>query len=183
MLGCCVFIEGLYVTFFSADGERARLLGSALPRLCLVYALEALLALGPGWCAMDGWTCREVLDHHVPYIVAVAIAKSAGLLAPWSATCCLTLLTSANEACLVLVALGAPEWLAKARRLYGFAIVLALAVSELAGYFARMVEYWRAGLKDALVPALCTQPMLGAMAYHLDLLRLYFRRWQKTKTL
>jgi len=176
-----IFFEGLWVSQL-APSERGPALKRKLPHLCFVYALESALALGPGWCAMDGWTCGQVMQHHLPYIVAVTIAISLDLLGDWSIMATITLLTAANEGVLILIAMGAPEWIAKLRRLYGFSIVALLLAAELGGFASHMAEYWHRG-REALLPALATQLMLGAIAYHGKLLRLYVRRWKKMKAL
>lgn len=108
-----IFFEGLWVSQL-VPSERGPALKRKLPHLCFVYALESALALGPGWCAMDGWTCGQVMQHHLPYIAAVTIAISLDLLGDWSTMATITLLTAANEGVLILIAMGAPEWIASA---------------------------------------------------------------------
>jgi len=51
-------------------------------------------------------------------------------VAHWWPAMAVSLLTAANEALLIAEALGVPAWLASARRVYGFVIILALFTVE-----------------------------------------------------
>lgn len=153
--------------------------------LCLVYAFEALMALGPGYCAMSpGWTKFELFVHHVPYIAAVGLAYFCGHSSRWTAPLCCVLLTPANEGLFIAQSLGAPDWLAKARRLYGFMGISILFSCETMTVFRNMFLHHQAGwtsmsIKNCLIDQICW----GGISYHFMLLQLYIKRWRKTRSL
>eukprot|EP00928_Gymnodinium_smaydae_P082182 TRINITY_DN6557_c0_g2_i1.p1 TRINITY_DN6557_c0_g2~~TRINITY_DN6557_c0_g2_i1.p1 ORF type:complete len:282 (+),score=51.70 TRINITY_DN6557_c0_g2_i1:66-848(+) len=151
--------------------------------LCAIYLFELLLALIPGWCAMSpGWTCFELLVHHAPYVAALCIAFSGDHAYRWTAPMAMVLCTPWNEGLFIATALGAPSWLHKARRLYGFTGITALWLTETSVLVRNQFVHWQTG-SDAIVPAITDQIVWGGIYYHALLLRLYIRRWMKTRTL
>jgi hypothetical protein len=146
--------------------------------LCGIYTAEVIMAVGPGWCAMKGWRCSDVLVHHVPYLTAIALGMSTGCWERWTVALRASLLTAANEGMLVAVALGAPDWFSKVRRLYGFGIVAFLVVIETWNYMTVMFEHYMNGSRLAALP---DQWILPAVYYHVVLIKAYIRRWKKTK--
>mmetsp|Transcript_66317 Transcript_66317/g.194491 ORF Transcript_66317/g.194491 Transcript_66317/m.194491 type:complete len:215 (+) Transcript_66317:77-721(+) len=182
-----VFVEGVTLSSLhwissdaSAELERV---GRAQFHLCAVYMLEAVLAVGPGWCAMSpGWTCSELLMHHVPYAMATALAFFGGHAHRWIAPMLVVLLTPLNEGLFIVHGLGAPEWTSQFRRLFGFCIVAILLLVETAQFFRNSAMNWErgsAGLPDFLIDNL----VWGGIYYHALLLKLYLRRWKKTGSL
>jgi len=176
-----IFAEALWMlTFLHEDVRRANHAQSVTCQMCVIYAVESVFALGPGWCAMEGWTCKNVLVHHGPYILAVCLGVLLGLYDRWWLVAWITCFTACNEGLLIVIALGAPEWVAKLRRIYGFTVILLLLLAECHSYLRAMSDYYAAGIfGDAFVAAVATQMVLGAMYYHYLLLGMYIRRWKK----
>ena len=80
-----------------------------------------------------GWTCSELCMHHAPYMLAVSWCCTYGAHAErWAPALAISLLTSANEG--MLVAERVSPTLARARRVYGFCVICALAVAEVRCY-------------------------------------------------
>eukprot|EP00928_Gymnodinium_smaydae_P082181 TRINITY_DN6557_c0_g1_i1.p1 TRINITY_DN6557_c0_g1~~TRINITY_DN6557_c0_g1_i1.p1 ORF type:complete len:259 (+),score=61.37 TRINITY_DN6557_c0_g1_i1:202-978(+) len=196
LLLCYMFvaIEGAYVicnhpwlTELSLDdeidSEAFRRVRTAQLHLCGIYIVEILLAVIPGWCAMSpGWTCFELLVHHGPYVAALCVALFGGHARRWTAPMAMVLLTPANEGMFIAVALGAPNWLCKVRRLFGFTGVTLLFLTETLVLARNQIANWQLG-SAALSRALADQIVWGGIYYHALLLRLYIRRWMKTRTL
>jgi len=156
---------------------------AAQTHLCGIYVLESLLALGPGWCAMSpGWTLFELLIHHVPYVGAVLIAFSGSHAERWTAPMAVVMLTPANEGMFIAAQLGAPDWVAKFRRLFGFTGISLLWMCETWTLFRNLAIHWRNGW-PAAISAVLDQIAWGGIYYHALLLRLYIRRWKKTRSL
>ena len=165
--------------------------------LSAVYLLELALAAFAGVCTMaGGWTRLELLLHHGPYIVAVMMVIHApGQYDPnrvehWWPAMATSLLTAANEALLIVEALEAPAWVGKARRLYGFSIILSLFLVEFGCYTASVlravavVQHASFHLSQKFVYGVLGDAIvLGAIYYHGDLLRMYVRRWMRKKTI
>lgn len=149
--------------------------------LTWIYGIEALLAVGPGWCAMPGWSRTDVLIHHVPYMMAIFLADYFRCSERWSAPMAISIFTAANEGMFVAHALGAPEWLSKARRLFGFSIVLALLCTETWAYLNVLSFHWTRGSRP--IEALPEQLVLPAIWYHSSLLLMYIKRWTKKRCL
>lgn len=147
--------------------------------LCCIYILEMLLAVGPGWCAMC-WARFDVLVHHGPYVAATWLCYWGNHASRWTAPLVIVLLTPANEGMFIAHTLGAPEWLAKFRRLFAFSCVLALWLCETWTVLRNLVLHWQIG-KDATMNAILDQVSWGGIYYHAMLLRLYIKRWQKTR--
>jgi len=158
---------------------------SAQLHLCILYLVESALAAGPGWCAMaPGWTRSELLAHHVPYVAAVAIAFLFGCAPRWVAPMCAVLLTPVNEGLFIVQSLGGPEWLAKVRRVYGFCVVAFVLSCETMVILRNTWMHWRGDWTWAVaIQTSLDQIAWGATHYHLKLLRLYIRRWKKTRSL
>mmetsp|Transcript_14482 Transcript_14482/g.36643 ORF Transcript_14482/g.36643 Transcript_14482/m.36643 type:complete len:222 (-) Transcript_14482:82-747(-) len=151
--------------------------------LCCIYIIELLMAFGPGWCAMSpGWTRFELLVHHAPYVSAVCLAFFGGHAERWTAPMTLVLLTPANEGMFIAQSLGAPDWLAKVRRLFGFCAICLLWACETWVLLRNSVSHWQMG-RDSLPSAMADQVTWGGSYYHLMLLRMYVKRWKKTRTL
>merc|ERR1719393_727364 len=129
---------------------------------------------------MKGWKTTDVLVHHVPYTLAMVIGRVTGCWTDWTITMRVSYLTAANEGLLVAIALGAPELIAKGRRLYGFGIICSLFSVETWNYLSIMNEHWQRG--DRLWQFLPEQWVLGAIHYHWILIKAYVRRWRKCKT-
>jgi len=162
------------------DENRVRI---AQIHICLVYVLEVLLAVGPRWCAMSpGWTCGELMQHHVPYVVAVGFAIRGGHLHRWTSAMTCVLLTPANEGLFIVGALGAPKSVEKLRRLIGFLGIFALCSVESWTLLRNQINHWHQG-SDAIALALADLIPLVGIAYHLMLLRMYLGRWRKTRCL
>ena len=101
-----------------------------------------------------------------------------------------SLLTAANEALLIVEALEAPAWVGKARRLYGFSIILTLFLVEFGCYSAALLRAVAAVQQPSfrlsqtfVCGVLGDAIVLGAVYYHGDLLRMYVRRWIRKKTI
>ena len=139
-----------------------------------VYTVELILSL-VGYCAMSGgWTVRELFVHHGFFTLAVIWTLNGDAADRWAPALAVSLLTAANEASLVAHVLGAPDRIAALRRLYGFSIIAALCATEAWCY------------ADAITAAphlVSTHVPLFAILYHLHLLRMYVRRWARTRTL
>jgi len=147
--------------------------------LCAIYVVEVLLALGPGWCAMSpGWTVSELVAHHVPYVLAVAFAFAFGHAERWSAPMAFVLLTPCNEGLFIATGLGAPAFLHKVRRLYGFSCILGLFTCELWNMLRNDYIHWEMG-SAAWIPLLSDQIVWFGIYYHGQLLRMYLKRWRK----
>ena len=102
-----------------------------------------------------------------------ALLRPSALL-PRAPALAVSLLTAANEASLVAHVLGAPDRIAALRRLYGFSIIATLCATEAWCY------------ADAITAAprlVSTHVPLFAILYHLHLLRMYVRRWARTRAL
>lgn len=149
--------------------------------LCCVYLIETLLAVGPGWCAMSpGWTQFELFIHHVPYVAAVALAFFGGHAERWTAPMTMVLMTPLNEGMFIAQSLGAPEWIAKLRRAFGFGAICLLWLCETWTFQRNLVIHYYIGW-SAMPNVLADAVSLGGIYYHLVLLRLYVRRWMKTR--
>ena len=165
-----VFSAGVRVAFASGVHAGTPPLRLALHALCTVYAVELLLSL-QNLCAMaGGWTFRELLFHHGLYIAGVQVLIIND--DRWAPALAVSLLTAANEAALIAEALGAPPAIAALRRLYGFSIVSVLAATEVRCYVA---------VATAAPRLVATHAPLLAIGFHLDLLRMYVRRWARTR--
>ena len=130
------------------------------------------------------WTVGELLFHHMPFAVTVFLAfwlLEDDQLSYWIRPLAISLLTALNEASLIGVSLGAPKWVVKARRLYGFGIVLFLAFAELVGI---VQATWAAVLQGKASPPLLliTALVTCAFGYHIDLLARYISSWRKPKS-
>eukprot|EP00929_Paragymnodinium_shiwhaense_P107049 TRINITY_DN7301_c0_g1_i1.p1 TRINITY_DN7301_c0_g1~~TRINITY_DN7301_c0_g1_i1.p1 ORF type:complete len:723 (+),score=140.47 TRINITY_DN7301_c0_g1_i1:151-2319(+) len=147
--------------------------------LCTIYVVEVIMATVFGVCAMKGWKVADVLVHHVPYCLAMVTGLATGCWVDWTWSMRVSYLTAANEGLLVAVALGAPEWLGKLRRLYGFTIVMSLFLVETGNYLSNMARHWQRG--DSIFQALPEQCVLGAVYYHWLLMMAYIKRWKKCK--
>lgn len=150
-----------------------------------IYAFETLLAVGPGWCSMSGWTALDVIIHHVPYIAATALAEGMKYTSPWIDAFAISTLTALNEGLLVAISFGVPHWVAKTRRLYGFTIIILLAFYELKSWFLKMLYHWHAGMHNInfLYFLVIDQIVLAGFAYHVSLIKLYIHGWRKRGTL
>jgi hypothetical protein len=180
-----VFAQAVWtIAFITDEARRTEHLKRVTSQMSLIYATESFAALKLGWCAMDGWTCMDVLIHHVPSIVAIFLGVALNLPGQWWLVAWIGCLTSLNEGLFIVISLGAQGWVAKGRRLYGFTIVTMLMLAESYSYIIQMMKYFQAGiLGESFYFALATQPALGAIYYHADLSRLYIRRWKRTRTL
>lgn len=148
--------------------------------LCCIYIMEIAFAIGPGWCAMSpGWTKGELLQHHAPYVAAVCLAFFGGHANRWTAPMVATSLTPANEGMFIANSLGAPEWLNKFRRLFGFIAISVLWCIETWTEVRNIMVHWSIGW-DAFGPFLVDQIAWVGIAYHTSLLRMYVRRWKRT---
>merc|ERR1712113_760703 len=98
----------------------------------------------------------------------------------WTAPMTLVLLTPANEGMFIAQSLGAPDWLAKVRRLFGFCAIFLLFCCETWVLIRNTVWHWQIG-QAALWSACVDQVTWGGSYYHLMLLRMYIRRWKKTR--
>ena len=173
-----IYFAGLRVAWLaiSVGGVHAhwRPLRLSLHALCTVYTVELILSL-VGYCAMSGgWTVRELFIHHGFFTLAVIWTLNGDAADRWAPALAVSLLTAANEASLVAHVLGAPDRIAALRRLYGFSIIAALCATEAWCY------------ADAITAAprlVSTHVPLFAILYHLHLLRMYVRRWARTRTL
>lgn len=155
---------------------------AAQMHICGIYLIESLLAIGPGWCAMSpGWTLFELLVHHVPYVSAVAVAFC-GPVERWTAPMAVVMLTPANEGMFIAQCLGAPAGLAKFRRLFGFSVVSLLFIVETWTIFRNLGIHWKIG-GPAAIDAVLDQIAWGGIYYHALLLRLYIKRWMRTRSL
>ena len=146
----------------------------SLHALCAVYMVELILSL-VGYCAMSGgWTVRELFIHHGLFTVAVIWTLNGDAADRFAPALAVSLLTAANEASLVAHVLGTPDRVAPLRRLYGFSVITALCAAEVSAY------------ADGITAAphlVSTHLTLLAILYHLHLLRMYVRRWARTRTL
>mmetsp|Transcript_46082 Transcript_46082/g.121751 ORF Transcript_46082/g.121751 Transcript_46082/m.121751 type:complete len:212 (-) Transcript_46082:81-716(-) len=179
-----VFAEGVVLNvLFLGDGATLERVGHAQLQLCGIYLLESAMAVALGWCAMSpGWTCSELLQHHVPYVLATALCFFGGHAHRWLPPLLVVLLTPLNEGLFIVHALGAPDWVSRLRRAFGFSIVASLLLVETITFFRNSGQNWErgnAGLKDFLVDNL----VWGGIYYHALLLKLYIRRWRKTGSL
>lgn len=173
-----IFVAGVRVAWlaitFGGVHAHWRPLRLSLHALCTVYTVELVLSL-VGYCAMSGgWTVRELCIHHGFFTLAVIWTLNGDAADRWSPALAVSLLTAANEASLVAHVLGAPDRIAALRRLYGFSIIAALCATEAWCY------------ADAITAAprlVSTHVPLFAILYHLHLLRMYVRRWARTRTL
>lgn len=158
--------------------------------LCCIYVFETAMVFTVGWCAMSpGWTRNDIFVHHVPYVLALVMVWCEGALYRWLAPVVVVLLTPANEGMFVAVALGAPKELDKFRRLFGFFCVLILFIVESWTLARNTLLHYQLGpyattpsgsaLKNAVLDQLCW----GGICYHALLLRMYVRRWKKTRCL
>ena len=189
---CVVFVEAVWLCcHWTTDpagweGGRQPGLRPAAIRLCCIYMFEVAMALGAGRCAMAGWTRFDILVHHVPYATAVlfCIFLPGDHVPRWAPAMLASLLTAANEALLVFIAMRDSALVGKLRRLYGFSIVLLLVLCEFRCYVMAMHEHVSLGSAAHGCPAICCDQLaLGAVAYHTDLLSQYIRRWRKHKAL
>eukprot|EP00927_Polykrikos_kofoidii_P020008 TRINITY_DN19414_c0_g1_i1.p1 TRINITY_DN19414_c0_g1~~TRINITY_DN19414_c0_g1_i1.p1 ORF type:complete len:237 (-),score=45.65 TRINITY_DN19414_c0_g1_i1:137-802(-) len=168
------FVEALDVSSRSLDFSR---LATTTYHLCGIYAAEVILAIGPGCCAMKGWTRGDVLVHHAPYLVVVTAGFATGTWKDWTLALRISLLTSANEGLLVAIALGAPAWIAKMRRIYGFTIVACLLIAEILNYVVFLSQ------ATDTTEILLSQCILPAAWYHGNLMQAYIERWKRTKSI
>jgi len=151
--------------------------------LCCIYLVEAALAIGPGWCAMSpGWTLFDLLIHHVPYIGAVLLAFFGGHAHRWTPPMAVVLMTPANEGMFIATALGAPECISKIRRLFGFVGITLLWTIECWTLGRNLLLHWGSG-QEASHLALVDLIALGGIWYHALLIRMYIKRWRKTRRL
>ncbi|CAK9082689.1 unnamed protein product [Durusdinium trenchii] len=119
-----VFVEGVALLAGNHGPEILPRLGAAQFHLCSIYVLEVAIALGPGWCAMSpGWTCGELIAHHVPYTFTVMLCFALNQQHKWILPLVVVLLTPLNEGLFIINSLGAPGWVSKVRRFYGFLII------------------------------------------------------------
>eukprot|EP00933_Yihiella_yeosuensis_P038073 TRINITY_DN32037_c0_g1_i1.p1 TRINITY_DN32037_c0_g1~~TRINITY_DN32037_c0_g1_i1.p1 ORF type:complete len:241 (+),score=30.18 TRINITY_DN32037_c0_g1_i1:41-724(+) len=182
-----VFVEGVALCLWTEEGlsnafvERVT---TAQFHLCSIYVLEVVIALGPGWCAMSpGWTLGELIAHHGPYVVCVSICFWLNQQRrPWILPLQVVLLTPLNEALFIVQSLGAPGWVAKARRAFGFSIIIALMISEIVAWARSVSDHWAMG-RDGIIWGILDQLATPAIYYHFNLLCMYVKRWRKTGTL
>jgi len=166
-----------------ADVEGFDRVRTAQFHLCLIYAVELAMALGPCWCAMSpGWTQFDLLIHHAPYVGAVSLCFFGGHAQRWTAPMVMVLLTPSNEGMFIATALGAPDWINKFRRVFGFCGITALWCTESWIMLRNHIVHYQIG-RDAMWPTLIDQICWGGIYYHFLLLRMYIRRWKKTRTL
>ena len=173
----------------SADAQWYDDLATAAKAMCAIYCIDVAFAWSTGTCAMaGGWTLAELTLHHLPYVLAVLLVLHApgAHLARWSTALLLSVLTSGNEASFCAVALGAPHWFERARHVYAFSLISLLLAAETLSY-ARAVlvaldgvwtEWYAASIRGvgaALVELVATQLMLGAIYFHVGLVKAYLR--------
>mmetsp|Transcript_135670 Transcript_135670/g.377888 ORF Transcript_135670/g.377888 Transcript_135670/m.377888 type:complete len:211 (-) Transcript_135670:163-795(-) len=180
-----VFVEGLVLNVLHRTNGAIDMagLGLAIFNLCSIYVIESVMAVGPGWCAMSpGWTCTELLQHHVPFVLAQALCFFGGHAVRWSGPMYLVILTALNEALFIVTSLGGPDWLPRLRRLFGFCIVFALMCSECRAMAMAMAVHWLRG-REAVGNAAADAVVSAAIYYHANLVRFYIKRWRKTRAL
>ncbi|CAE7373165.1 unnamed protein product [Symbiodinium natans] len=177
-----VFFEGVALLVNDHYGpEILPRVSAAQFHLCSIYVLEVAIALGPGWCAMSpGWTSGELIAHHVPYTFTVMLCFALNQQHKWTLPLVVVLLTPLNEGLFIANSLGAPGWVAKVRRLYGFSVIVLLIGSEIRTWMKVMQQHWA---DSALLMLLLDQLVLPAIYYHFKLLCMYVRRWRKTRSL
>lgn len=184
---CWLHALAVSYSLFSNMHDAALSLGglrSGLAQMCSLYLFECLLALWPGCCTMNPagrWSASELFMHHAPFILTVFLAfclLEENQLSYWIVPLAGSLLTALNEASLIGVSLGAPTWVAKARRAYGFGIVLLLSSAELVGCGRAIGPAWASltGEMD-LAPLLISALVMCAYAYHVHLLSRYMSSW------
>mmetsp|Transcript_12237 Transcript_12237/g.23761 ORF Transcript_12237/g.23761 Transcript_12237/m.23761 type:complete len:212 (+) Transcript_12237:50-685(+) len=181
-----VFLSGVGVSYSAfRDGFIDRSVMCPLQMfLCSVYMVEIGLAVGFGMCAMSpGWTCSELLQHHLPYVLATLLAISRGHEVRWLWPMRVSLLTALNEALFIVNCLGAPQVVNKVRRTFGFCIVTALLCSESRAYLEAMVSHWGQGRNFSWEAVLVDNLAWGGIFYHVMLLKFYYKRWCRTKEL
>ncbi|KAL1518472.1 hypothetical protein AB1Y20_002763 [Prymnesium parvum] len=181
----------------SARRHHDALVVQAVHHLSMIYLLEVALAAVYGMCTMTGnWTRSELILHHAPYVLAVMMVihvpgeYDKDRITHWSAAMVASLLTAANEALLIVEALGAPPWVGRARRVYGFSVILSLFSAEISCYISalsRAYVVWAHPsfrLSQSYVLGVAGDHVVtGAIYYHSKLLMMYIRRWCRTKTL
>lgn len=156
---------------------------SGMMHLCGIYVVESLMAVGLGWCAMSpGWTKFDLLVHHVPYVAANALAFLGGHAYRWTAPMAVVMITPLNEALFIAMALGAPDWVAKYRRLFGFIGITLLFSIETWVQLRNHIVHLHMG-QEGLQFLIVDQVAWGGIVYHALLLRMYVRRWKKTRCL
>ena len=176
-----VFVEGVALLAGSYGPEVLPRLSAAQFHLCSIYVLEVAIALGPGWCAMSpGWTCSELIAHHVPYTFTVMLCFALNQQYKWTLPLMVVLLTPLNEGLFIINSLGAPGWVSKVRRFYGFLVIVFLILSEIHTWMKVMQQHWA---DNALVMLMLDQLVFPAIYYHFNLLVMYLKRWKKTRSL
>eukprot|EP00434_Breviolum_minutum_P044356 symbB.v1.2.039607.t2/scaffold6679.1/size16227/3 len=78
-----------------------------------------------------GWTCSELIAHHVPYTFTVMLCFALNQQYKWTLPLMVVLLTPLNEGLFIINSLGAPGWVSKVRRFYGFLVIVFLILSEI----------------------------------------------------
>eukprot|EP00931_Biecheleriopsis_adriatica_P117989 TRINITY_DN93459_c0_g1_i1.p1 TRINITY_DN93459_c0_g1~~TRINITY_DN93459_c0_g1_i1.p1 ORF type:complete len:256 (+),score=52.57 TRINITY_DN93459_c0_g1_i1:107-769(+) len=178
-----VFIEGAMLMTSADFGsmESISRLGTAQFHLCSIYVLEVAIALGPGWCAMSpGWTSAELMAHHVPYTFVVMVCFALNQQRRWMLPLTVVLLTSLNEGLFIVNSLGSPGWVAKARRAFGFSIIVALITTEVITWWKMVRQHWA---DNSMFLLLLDQLVFPAIFYHFNLICMYIKRWKRTRSL
>merc|ERR1719424_1311550 len=116
--------------------------------------------------------------HRVPLIVFF-VALEYGVpdwQKIWGVAGHVAVLTSGNEALMVITSLGGPDWISKMRRLYSFGIVSALFTTEIHGYMISMIGHWTSQVcmvsqRACIVSYLSQQSALAMIVCHFQLLK------------
>jgi len=180
-----VFAEGvaLFCRSDYSDDFFTRM-GYAQFHLCTIYVLEVAMALGPGWCAMSpGWTCGELMAHHVPYTIAIILCFGLGQQIKWALVLQVVLLTPLNEGLFIVNSLGAPGWVSKVRRVFGFGVIVALMIAEIIAWGRSLRIRLSIGTQHEMTLVFVELIVLPAVYYHFNLICMYVKRWRKTRSL
>merc|ERR1719424_1298042 len=100
----------------------------------------------------------------------------------WTSAMVCVLLTPANEGLFIAAGLGAPECTAKLRRLIGFVGICLLCAVECWTLLRNEILHYQKG-SESIGYMLADAIPLGGIWYHMLLIRMYLKRWSKTRSL
>ena len=132
-IGHALTLLGLHDNSLLAHALSEDSLRADVALLVALYGIESAAAFVLGRSTLYAWRRCDFLLHHAPYAAVVGTATWLRLpiVAHFSRTLPLTLLTSLNEAVATAFALGAPKWIDQPNRAYLLLLMLALIAVEL----------------------------------------------------